>query len=80
MARGGVVLSLLAMMLLTGCVVSRPVSSAPPPATLPAAVAAPSQRALPYPHGQWMLYGNGSTRSPYVWVWVATGATPPPAR
>jgi hypothetical protein len=80
MARGGAVLGLLAMTLLTGCVVSRPVSSAPPPATLPAAVAAPSQRALAYPHGQWMLYGDGSTRSPYVWVWVAAGATPPPAR
>jgi len=68
------------MMLLTGCVVSRPVSSAPPPAALPAAVAAPSQRALAYPHGQWILYGDGSTRARYVWVWVASGATPPPAR
>lgn len=79
MARGSAVLGLLAIMLLTGCVVSRPVSSAPPPAALPAAVAAPSQR-VAYPHGQWILYGDGSTRSPYVWVWVATGATPPPAR
>ena len=80
MARGGAVLGLLAMMLLSGCVVSRPASSAPPPAALPAAVAAPSQRALAYPHGQWILYGDGSRRSPYVWVWAATGAPPSPAR
>ena len=81
MARGGAVLGLLVMMLLTGCVSSRPVSTAPPPAALPAAAAAePAQRTLAYPHGQWILYGAGTTRSPYAWVWVPTGATPPPAR
>jgi hypothetical protein len=80
MARGGAVLGLLLMTLLTGCVTSRPVSTAPPPAALPAVAASPSQRALAYPHGQWILYGDGTTRSPYAWVWVPTGATPPPAR
>jgi len=79
MARGGAVLGLLAMTLLTGCVASRP-ASPPPPAALPAAAAAPSQRALAYPHGQWMLYGDGTARAPYVWVWVPTGTPPPPAR
>ena len=70
-------LGLLTMALLTGCVNSRPVSTAPPPAALPAAVASPSQRALVYPHGQWILYGDGRARSPYAWVWVPTGATSP---
>jgi hypothetical protein len=77
MARGAAVLGLLMMALLTGCVSSRPVSTAPPPAALPAAVASPSQRTLAYPHGQWILYGDGRARSPYVWVWVPTGATAP---
>jgi hypothetical protein len=80
MARGGAVLGLLVMTLLTGCVSSQPVSTAPSPAALPAVVASPSHRALAYPHGQWILYGNGTTRSPYAWVWVPTGAMPPPAR
>jgi hypothetical protein len=80
MARGGAVLGLLAMTLFTGCVVSRPSSTAPPPAALPAAAAAPSQRALAYPHGQWILYGDGTARAPYMWAWVPTGVTPPPAR
>jgi hypothetical protein len=80
MARGGVVLGLLVMTLLTGCVVSRRAATPPPPAALPSAVAAPSQRTLAYPNGQWILYGDGTTRSPYSWAWVPTGATPPPTR
>jgi hypothetical protein len=80
MARGGAVLGLLVMALFTGCVISRTVSTAPPPAALPAAVAAPSQRALAYPHGQWILRGAGTTRSPYAWVWMPAGLTPPPRR
>jgi hypothetical protein len=77
MARAGTVLGLLTMTLLTGCAVARPVSTAPAPAALPAVVAAPSQRTLAYPHGEWILYGNGTTRAPYVWVWVPAGTTPP---
>lgn len=73
-------LGLLAMTLITGCVVSRPVATVPAPAALPAAVTASTQRTLAYPHGQWILYGDGTMRSPYAWVWVPAGATPPPAR
>jgi hypothetical protein len=80
MARVGAVLILSIVTLFTGCAVSRPVSTAPAPAALPAAAAAPTQRTIEYPHGRWMLYGNGSVRSPYAWVWVPTGATSPPAR
>jgi hypothetical protein len=80
MARGGAALGLLLMTLLTGCVTSRHDSTAPPPAALPAAVTAPSQRTLVYPHGQWILYGDGTSRAPYAWVWVPTGATPPSTR
>jgi hypothetical protein len=80
MARGGAVLGLLVMALFTGCVVSRPVATAPPPAALPAAAAAPAQRSVAYPHGQWILYGDGTTPAPYEWVWVPTGAPAPPMR
>jgi hypothetical protein len=68
MARGGAVLGLLVMALFTGCVVSRPVATAP------------AQRSVAYPHGQWILYGDGTTRAPYEWVWVPTGAPAPPMR
>ena len=81
MARVGAVLAVLAMTLFAGCVVSRPVATAPAPAALPAAAAsAPTQRTIEYPHGRWILYGSGSAVSPYAWVWVPVGATPPPAR
>jgi hypothetical protein len=39
---------------------------------------APDQRVVAYPHGRWLLYGDGTAGSPYSWVWVPTGATPPP--
>ena len=73
-------LGLAVMTLLTGCSVSRPASTAAPPAALPAEAVAPTQRAIEYPHGRWILYGDGTTASPYGWVWVPTGATPPPRR
>ena len=73
-------LGVLVVTLLTGCVGSRQASTAPPPASLPAAVAAPSQRTLAYPHGQWVLNGDGTARAPYTWVWVPAGTAPPPTR
>ena len=32
---------------------------------------------VPAGTGHYQLYGNGTTQ-PYYWVWVPTGATPPP--
>ena len=36
------------------------------------------QREVVYPHGKYVLYGDGVTK-PWQWVWVASGVpTPPP--
>jgi hypothetical protein len=60
-----------------------PVATVPaPPMTTPVVVTAPAQRVVAYPEGQYVLAGDGTTASPYYWVWVPTGATaptPPPA-
>jgi hypothetical protein len=60
---------------LGGCVSSRP---AAPPAALPGAAVAPSQRTIEYPHGRLVLQGDGTARSPYEWIWVPSA--PPPSR
>ena len=70
--------TMLAAMLASGCTVARATPPASQPAALPATAIAPDQRVVAYPHGRWLLYGDGSTASPYTWVWVPTGATPPP--
>ena len=80
MANVRALLGLLVMLPIAGCAMSRAISPDSAPSALPAAVAAPAQRTITYPHGEWVLYGNGATESPYAWVWVPTGATPPPAR
>ena len=38
---------------------------------------APATQTVSYTNGQYRLYGNGSTTSPYYWVWVPTGVTAP---
>jgi hypothetical protein len=80
MVRPAAALGLLVIAFFPGCVTSRPDPTVSAPAALPAAAVAPSQRTIQYPHGQWVLYGDGSSAVPYAWVWVPTGATPPPAR
>ena len=62
---------------------------APPPAVVyqqpaPAYAAAPPvQREVVYPHGKYVLYGDGVTQA-WQWVWVpnapASPPPPPPAR
>ena len=69
--------TLLLGMVLTGCTTTRATSPTPEPAALPAATITPEQRVVAYPHGSWLLYGDGTAASPYAWVWVPTGATPP---
>ena len=64
-----------------------PVYAAPPPVVYqpPASMiyqqAPPAplvQREVVYPHGKYVLYGDGVTQ-PWQWVWVASGVpTPPP--
>lgn len=65
-----------------------PVVYQPPPPVVyqqpPAAPAPPAplvQREVVYPHGKYVLYGDGVTQ-PWQWVWVASSvpAPPPPPR
>ena len=48
------------------------------PAASPATtvVVTPPQQTVNYPEGRYELYGDGRT-TPYYWVWVPAGATPP---
>lgn len=60
-----------------GCVYrERTVPAASPPTTV---VVAPSAntRVVTYPDGRYELRGEGTTGSPYYWVWIPSGATPP---
>jgi hypothetical protein len=68
----------LSAMLVSGCTTAHVVPPAPEAAALPKSTIAPDQRVVAYPHGRWLLYGDGSAASPYTWVWVPTGAAPPP--
>ena len=52
-----------------------PVVVAPAPGT--AQVVVPTDRVVATADGRWQLYGEGSTASPYYWVWVPNGSTPP---
>ena len=70
--------TLMLAILVSGCTTTRTASPTPEPAALPAVTIAPDQRVVAYPHGRWLLYGDGTAGSPYSWVWVPTGATPPP--
>ena len=65
-----------------------PVVYQPPPPVVyqqpPVAPAPPAplvQREVVYPHGKYVLYGDGVTQ-PWQWVWVASSvpAPPPPPR
>ena len=52
------------------------------PAVVPAAspvvvVPVTNERVVTYPEGRYELRGDGSVASPYYWVWIPRGATPP---
>jgi len=51
------------------------------PPVAPAPLAPLVQREVVYPHGKYVLYGDGVTQ-PWQWVWVASSvpAPPPPPR
>ncbi len=50
--------------------------------TLPAVptvvVTSAADRVRTYPEGQYQLAGEGTRESPYYWVWVPAGESPPP--
>ena len=63
--------------LLGGCTYrERAVPAASPPTTVVVAPTA-TERVVGYPEGQYELHGNGTPTSPYYWVWIPAGATPP---
>jgi hypothetical protein len=47
------------------------------PVTAPAA-AAPVPPEVVYPHGKYVLYGDGVNQA-WQWVWIPATPTPPPA-
>ena len=61
---------------LGGCVYRRETVPAAAPTTV--VVDPPANgRVVTYPEGRYELRGDGTAQSPYVWVWIPTGATPP---
>jgi hypothetical protein len=68
---------------LSGCVYREKTVPAASPTTVVVSPA-PANRVVTYPEGRYQLYGEGTTASPYYWVWIPTGATvpnpPPPPR
>lgn len=62
--------------LVGGCVYRRETVPAAAPTTVIVAPAA-SDRVVTYPEGRYELRGAGTAQSPYVWVWIPTGATAP---
>src|SRR5262245_30740274 len=51
-------------------------STAPPPPAAPPAASTRPDRVVMRPDGRWELFGQGTTDSPYYWVWVPAGAVP----
>ena len=45
----------------------------------PAAQQPPVQREVDYPHGKYVLYGDG-VKQAWQWVWIPAAAPPPPLR
>ena len=70
----------LAVSVFAGCAVQDPAY----PPTTGAVLGASTPRTVEYPGGKYQLYGDGSTSSPYYWVWVPAGTMvvppPPPPR
>ena len=60
---------------ISGCVYKeekeRVATTAPPSAVV---VAQPGQRIYTYPEGRYELHGNGTSASPYYWVWIPAGS------
>jgi hypothetical protein len=63
----------LAVGVLSGCAIQDPY-----PPTTGAVLNAPGPRTVEHPGGKYQLYGDGSSATPYYWVWVPAGTNPPP--
>jgi hypothetical protein len=63
--------------LLGGCVYRERTVPAASPATTVVVAPTATERVVSYPEGRYELRGDGSTTTPYYWVWIPAGATPP---
>jgi hypothetical protein len=63
---------------LAGCIYSSSEKEKVVAAPAPPVVAQSAERVVTYPEGRWQLHGDGTTASPYYWVWVPAGSSPPP--
>jgi hypothetical protein len=69
----------LLVLVVGGCTTARVSSDAPsasPAVDYPTSTLTPEQRVVAYPHGRWLLFGDGSVGSPYTWVWLPVTASP----
>jgi hypothetical protein len=63
---------------LGGCATrDRPVPAASPSPVRLGVAPFPSDRIVAYPEGRYELRGDGSVATPYFWVWIPAGTTPP---
>lgn len=60
---------------LGGCVTAQEPVPTVSSSTVVVSSAAPVQRAYTYREGRYELRGDGTTASPYYWVWIPAGAT-----
>ncbi len=64
--------------LLGGCIYRHEEKVVPAASPATTVVVTPgSDRVVTYREGRWELRGNGTASSPYYWVWIPTGSTPP---
>ena len=78
-------LALSGAVALGGCLYREKAVPAASPATTVVVAPAATSRVVTYPEGRYELRGDGTTTSPYYWVWIPSGATsvpnpPPPPR
>jgi hypothetical protein len=62
---------------LGGCVYRTETVPAPAASPTTVVVSPPTSRVYTFPEGRYELRGDGTPTSPYVWVWIPTGANPP---
>jgi hypothetical protein len=70
---------LISAVALGGCAYRERTVAVPAASPPTAVVVAPSaaERVVTYPEGRYELRGDGTAVSPFYWVWIPAGATPP---
>jgi hypothetical protein len=70
---------LISAIALGGCVYRDRTVTVPAASPSTAVVVAPTaaERIVTYPEGRYELRGDGTSVSPFYWVWIPAGSTPP---